>query len=99
MLRIIKHEITHIALNDLNPKGPDDMSICLTGGAAVYLAEQIYPNRLDVQEYPRIKDLDDEECFYEHDRYNYLGVYVGYLIRKYGIQVFKKDICRDRTLR
>ena len=89
MLRVVKHEVTHIALNALNPKDPDDMSMCLTEGIAVYMAEQIYPDQLDITDYPRVKDLDKEEFFYEHDGYNYSGVYVGFLIRKYGAKAFR----------
>ena len=89
MLAVVKHEVTHIALNALNPKDPDDMSMCLTEGIAVYMAEQIYPNRLDLTDCPGVKELDDEEFFYEHDGYNYAGVYVGFLIRKYGEKAFR----------
>ncbi|MBQ6552359.1 MAG: hypothetical protein IJL83_01895 [Clostridia bacterium] len=88
MLCVVKHEITHIALNALNPKDPDDMSMCLSEGIAVYMAEQIYPNRLDINNFPKVKELDDEKFFYEHDGYNYSGVYIGFLIRKYGTKVF-----------
>lgn len=89
MLGVVKHEVTHIALNALNPKDPDDMSMCLTEGIAVYMAEQIYPNRLDISDCPGVKELDDEEFFYEHDGYNYSGVYIGFLIRKFGEKAFR----------
>ena len=89
MLRIVKHEITHIVFQTLNPKDPDEMSMCMTEGIAVYMAEQIYTNRLDMQKYPLMKELDDEEFFYENDGYNYSGVYVGFFIRKYGKEIFK----------
>ncbi len=98
MLRIVKHEITHIVFQALNPKDPDEMSMCMTEGIAVYMAEQIYTNRLDMQNYPMMKGLDDEEFFYENDGYNYSGVYVGFLIRKYGKDVFKSIYAETENL-
>lgn len=87
MIKVIKHEIIHIALSALAAQ--DEASICMAEGIAVAFAEQIYIPSLDVNDHPRYIDLLDEEFFYENNGYNYAGVYVLYLLKKYGKNTFK----------
>lgn len=90
MLAVVRHEVVHIVFGNVSEKSPEEISPLISEGIAVYLAEQIYPNLLDKNSRPDALKLNDEDYFYENDGYNYSGVYMGFLIRKYGREVFKK---------
>ncbi len=42
--------------------------------------------------------LNDEDYFYENAGYDYSGVYMGYLIRKYGKEAYKKVYSESEPL-
>ena len=42
--------------------------------------------------------LSDEEYFYENNGYLYSGVYVLYIIKKYGAEVYKRIYAGDEPL-
>jgi len=89
MLGIVRHEVVHIVFGSLAEKSPDDVSPLIAEGGAVYLAEQVYPSLLDKADRPDAMKLNDEDYFYENEGYNYSGVYMGFLIRKYGKEAYK----------
>ncbi len=89
MLGIVRHEVVHIVFDRLAVKSPDDVSPLIAEGGAVYLAEQVYPELLDKSDRPDAIKLNDEDYFYENEGYNYSGVYIGYIIRKYGKEAYK----------
>lgn len=88
MLKIVKHEIVHIAFDSLGD--PDKAPIGISEGIAVFVAGQIIPDFLHIDEAPSMIRLNDENYFYENDGYNYSGVYVRHFLKKFGIEVFKK---------
>ena len=98
MLDIVRHEVVHIAFDSLSAKSPDDISPLIAEGIAVYLAQQIYPQCLDKSERPDALKLRDEDYFFENDGYNYSGVYMGYFVRKYGMEAFKEVYAEKKTL-
>lgn len=87
MLKVICHEIVHIAMDSI--MNPDEAGIMISEGIAVAFANQIQVQNLQLNHYPLIKFMDDEEYFYNNDGYNYSGAYVLFLLKKYGIEVFK----------
>ena len=98
MLAVVRHEVVHIAFGKVSDKSPDDISPLISEGGAVYLAEQVYPNLLDKSTRPDALKLNDEDYFYDNDGYNYSGVYMGYLIRKYGKEIYKKIYSENEPL-
>ncbi len=98
MLAIVRHEVVHIAFGKVSDKSPDDISPLISEGGAVYLAEQVYPALLDKSIRPDVLKLNDEDYFYENEGYNYSGVYMGYLIRKYGKEAYKKVYSESESL-
>lgn len=88
MLSVIKHEIIHIAFDQL--QNADEANIMIAEGIAVACAEQIYINELNDKDYPEARKLSDEQYFYENAGYLYSGVYVLHLLKRVGIDSFKK---------
>ena len=88
MLKIVKHEVTHIVFDSLGD--PDAACIGISEGIAVWIAGQIEPDLLQVKEAPSMIKLNDEDYFYENSGYQYSGVYAGYFLEKFGIEAFKK---------
>lgn len=87
MDKVIVHEIVHITLDVL--ADPDDINICLAEGIAVFYANQIDRNEIDMDDPPSFWSIYDEAGFYEFGGYQYSGVYVWYLLHRYGTDVFK----------
>lgn len=87
MIKVCKHEVIHIALDQLGD--PDDAGILISEGAAVAFAEQINILNLSFEDYPLANKLSDEDYFYGNNGYLYSGVYVLYIIKKYGIDAYK----------
>lgn len=98
MLAVVRHEVVHIVFGKASDKSPEDISPLISEGGAVYLAEQVYPNLLNKNTRPDALKLNDEDYFYENDGYNYSGVYMGFLIRKYGKEVYKKVYSESDSL-
>lgn len=88
MLSVIRHEIVHIAFDQLG--NADEVNLLLAEGIAVAVADQICLDELDETDYPEAKLLQDEDYFYDNGGYMYSGVYVLYFLKKYGTDVFKK---------
>lgn len=88
MLKIVKHEVTHIVFDSLGD--PDKALIGISEGIAVCIAGQVEPDCLRVSGFPFMTGLNDEEYFYENDGYNYSGAYVRYFLEKFGAKAFKK---------
>lgn len=87
MLSVVRHEVVHIAFDQL--ESAEEANIFIAEGIAVAMADQIMPDLLDVNDYPEAAKLSDEEYFYDNDGYTYSGVYVLYLLKKYGTEVFR----------
>lgn len=96
MLKVCKHEVIHIALDQLGD--PDDAGILISEGAAVAFAEQINIPNLSLEDYPLANKLSDEDYFYENNGYLYSGVYVLYIIKKYGIDAYKRIYMKEEAL-
>lgn len=96
MIKVCKHEVIHIALDQLGD--PDDAGILISEGAAVALAEQINIPNLSLEDYPLANKLSDEDYFYENNGYLYSGVYVLYIIKKYGIDAYKRIYMKEEAL-
>lgn len=88
MLSVIKHEIIHIAFDQL--EDGDEANILLAEGIAVALAEQIDLSMLSEDDYPDVRKMSDEDYFYDNQGYLYSGAYVLHLLKRYGNEVFKK---------
>lgn len=96
MIKICKHEVIHIALDQLG--NPDETDIIISEGVAVAFAEQINIHNLSLENYPLAGKLTDETYFYENNGYLYSGVYVLYIIKKYGIDTYKRIYMRKEAL-
>lgn len=96
MLKVCKHEIIHIAFDQLC--NPDEIDIFVAEGVAVAFAEQIDVSCIEVGNYPLAKCLSDENYFYENNGYLYSGVYVLYIIKKYGVEAYKRIYMGEETL-
>ena len=96
MLAVIRHEIVHIAFDSLS--NAEETNIMIAEGIAVALANQIDVTRINKEAYPNAWQLTDEDYFYENDGYLYSGVYVLYLIKKYGIDVFKRIYAGEESV-
>ncbi len=96
MLKVCKHEVIHIAFDQLG--NPDKVDIFISEGIAVAFAEQIDISSLDFENYPLASKLSDEAYFYENDGYLYSGVYVLYLIKKYGADTYKRIYMQEESL-
>ena len=96
MIKVCKHEVIHIAFDQLGD--PDKTDIFIGEGIAVALAEQIDVSSLEPDNYPMADKLSDEEYFYENNGYLYSGVYVLYIIKKYGAEVYKRIYAGDEPL-
>ena len=88
MLKVCKHEIIHIAFDQLCNLGETD--IFIAEGVAVAFAEQIDISSIEVDNYPLAKRLSDEDYFYENHGYLYSGVYALHIIKKYGVGTYKR---------
>lgn len=88
MFKVFKHEVIHIAFGQLET--PDNVNIFIVEGIAVAFAEQINVNALELDNFPSANKLIDKNYFYENKGYLYSGVYVLYILKKYGFDVFKK---------
>lgn len=88
MDKVIVHEIVHIALDALGD--PDEINICLAEGIAVFYADQIDKNEIDIENPPPFWSIYEEAGFYEFGGYQYSGIYVWYLLHRYGTEVFKE---------
>lgn len=96
MIKVCKHEVIHIALDQLG--NADETDIFVAEGVAVAFAEQIEIPWLSLENYPLAKKLSDEDYFYENEGYLYSGVYVLHLIKKYGTDVFKRIYMQTEPL-
>lgn len=96
MIKVCKHEVIHIALDQLGDS--DDAGILISEGAAVALAEQINIPNLSLEDYPLANKLSDEDYFYKNNGYLYSGVYVLYIIKKYGIDAYKRIYMKEEAL-
>lgn len=96
MLSVIKHEVIHIAFEQL--QNANKTNIMISEGIAVALSGQINIMQINKKEYPEIRKLSDEKYFYENNGYIYSGVYVLHLLKKYGPELFKKIYCGEETI-
>lgn len=96
MLKVCKHEVIHIAFDQLGK--PDETDIFIAEGIAVAFAEQINIPDLDLENYPMADKLSDEGYFYENNGYLYSGVYVLYIIKKYGADAYKRIYAKEDSL-
>lgn len=74
MLKVCKHEVIHIALDQLG--NLDETDIFISEGIAVAYAEQFDISIIDHKNYPLAKHLFNGAYFYENNGYLYSGVYV-----------------------
>lgn len=95
MLRVCKHEVVHIAFDQLGD--PDEANIFISEGIAVALAEQIDIPSLDPDRCPSARLLSDPDGFYANNGYLYSGVYALYLLKKYGAETYKRLYTREAS--
>lgn len=98
MLAVVRHEVVHIVFGNVSDKSPEDIPPLIAEGIAVYLAGQIDAEALDPASRPDVEKLMDEDFFFDHDGYNYSGVYMGFLVQKYGWAAFKKLYAEEESL-
>lgn len=96
MIKVCKHEVIHIALDQLG--NPDEVNIMISEGIAVAYADQIYLPYLSLENYPLASKLSDEDYFYDNEGYLYSGVYVLFFLKKYGQEAFKRIYKKKETL-
>ena len=96
MIKVCKHEVIHIAFDQLGD--PEKTNILISEGIAVAFAEQIDISWLELNNYPLAERLSDENYFYENNGYLYSGVYVLYIIKKYGAGVSKRIYANEEPL-
>lgn len=96
MLAVIKHEIVHIAFDQL--LNADEANIMIAEGIAVACAGQVDRDQLDDRNYPDARKLLDEKSFYENEGYLYSGVYVLHLLKRVGIDRFKRIYTGDEAI-
>ncbi len=90
MLKIVKHEVVHIVFDSLENADTAPACIGISEGIAVWIAGQVDPDLLRDNEAPSMIRLNEEDYFYENNGYDYSGVYVGYFLKKFGMEAFKK---------
>jgi hypothetical protein len=88
MLSVIRHEIVHIAFDQLGDA--DETNILIGEGIAVALANQVDKSALSLTDFPEAEKLMDEDYFYDNAGYDYSGVYMSYLLDIVGVETFKK---------
>ena len=98
MLTVVRHEVVHIVFGHVSDKSPEDIPPLIAEGIAVYLAGQIDAEALNPGSRPDAEKLMDEDFFFDHDGYNYSGVYMGFLVQKYGRTAFKKLYAEEESL-
>ncbi len=96
MIKVCKHEVIHIAFDQLG--NPETANIFITEGIAVAFAEQINIPAIDPENYPLADKLSDKDYFYKNNGYLYSGVYVLYLIKKYGADAYKRIYKQEDSL-
>jgi hypothetical protein len=96
MLAVIKHEVIHVAFDQL--QNADEADIMIAEGIAVALAEQIDVQFINDKEYPDVRKLSEEEYFYENDGYLFSGVYILHLLRRCGNEKFKKIYAGEESI-
>lgn len=96
MLAVVKHEIIHIAFDQLQNENEAD--IMLAEGIAMAFAGQIDLDKLNVNHYPDAGKLHDEAYFYENEGYLYAGVYVLHLLKQVGIDCFKRIYAGEEAI-
>ena len=84
--KVFVHETVHMILD--TQAGHEDAPIWCAEGIAVLYAEQVELDYIDEIDYPKIKELLNEETFAERGGYNYSGVYIWYFIERYGFSKF-----------
>lgn len=88
MMKVIAHEIVHIALDVLAHE--DETALWLAEGAALLYAGQIEKKYVSGDNFPGLRNLESEDAFADNGGYDYAGVYVWYFIRKFGTACFKE---------
>lgn len=88
MLSVIRHEIIHIAFDQLGDA--DETNILIGEGIAVALANQVDKSVLSLTDFPEAEKLMDEDYFYDNAGYDYSGVYMSHLLSVVGVETFKK---------
>lgn len=96
MLAVVKHEIIHIAFDQI--QNENEANIMIAEGIAVACAGQIDRDRLDDRNYPDVRKLLSEEYFYENEGYLYSGVYVLHLLKQVGIDCFKRIYAGEEAI-
>ncbi|MCM1026676.1 MAG: hypothetical protein NC432_09580 [Roseburia sp.] len=89
LVRVILHEVVHIVFDRLCD--PEKCEIWLAEGIALYCAGQIDLSYVSETECPRVADISgigNEIGFADNGGYDYAGVYVWYLIQRYGMEQF-----------
>ena len=81
---VVTHEIVHIAMDAL--RSGDECPLWLGEGIATLYAGQVFVK--SAEDCPLIREL--EEDFAGNGGYDYAGAYVWYLIRRYGVERFKR---------
>ncbi len=86
LAQVLRHEMTHLYTNKLNPSLPDWMK----EGLSVYVASQIFKLSISDTDWKHVapKDMPFARASWkyaaEHDGYNIAGLLVMYLVRRYG---------------
>lgn len=91
--KIAVHEAVHAVLDDAC--GAAETEAWLAEGAAVLYAGQTNLACVSLTDYPRVSDIagptvngDAPDCFYDHGGYDYAGIYVSHLLRRFGPELF-----------
>ncbi len=88
MMKVIAHEIVHIAMDALAHE--DDVELWIAEGVAILYADQTEREYIDPNDFPSLNSLKDEENFADQGGYDYAGVYVWYFIKKFGHHCFRE---------
>lgn len=89
LIRVMLHETVHMVFDRLCP--PEQCPIWLSEGIAVCLAEQTEDSCISERDCPEIKELGgstDMNAFVSRGGYGYSGVYVWYLLERFGMEKF-----------
>jgi len=85
LIKVVFHEVVHMIFNE--QWGFENTNVWISEGLALLYANQIDLQYVNIYNYPKISEIEGK-LFVENRGYAYSGIYVWYLIKKYGLNIF-----------
>ena len=88
MSKVAVHELVHMMFDDATGVAEDDVEAWIAEGIAIFYAKQTELQYISQTEYPKLFELTGFENFVDNGGYDYAGIYVWYLMERYGFETF-----------